>query len=283
MISELGDRAVLVDGTFSRKVRAEAIASGDPIGYLNARCHRFGLTTRRLLVLDTTSSDDGKPLHSLDRLHWHGIFEKRPGMSKKAFADLLRKVFGRAKNEETGRDMGARQFHIVGPDYTKGYSHNSVHAKGALGKLFYALRHAGTTYNDLGYNGDRGRREGPQSRMVCNAKAAGLAKGKASNFNKEIVLCDAASKRAGKAAFEAWVEAEKAGLVPVTAPRIKPLKKIGKTEQKRRNDLILQQKNAINGEFQDGPETPLAGAVLTTATATGAKGNMRRPGSKSRA
>lgn len=287
MITELGTRAVLVDGFFSKRVKAEAIASGDPIGYLNTRCHARGLKTRRLLVLDTTTSDNGVTLHTRYRLHFHGVFKLPEGMTIPEFIELLRKVFGRAKDETTGKDMGARQFEVVRPDYTKGYAHNSIHAKGALGKLFYALRHAGTTYNDLGFNGDRGRREGPKSRMAANTRAAGLAKGNASNFNKDIVMCDAVSKRAGKAMFETWVEAEQAALATRPAPRLKPVKKRrnkpGSAEKNSAKDLILLQKTAIIGEFQDGSETPLAGSALTTDAATGAKRNMRRPGTMSRA
>jgi len=210
MVADLGSRAFLVDGALGQKVKAEAIASGDPIGYLNARCHAKSLKTRRMFVLDTTSTEkSGKSLHSRDRLHFHGIFEKPVNMKKLAFVELLKAVFGDAK------PMGCRQLHIVRPDFAEGYSHKGVRGIGPIGKLFYALRHAGTTYNDLGYNGDNTHRMGPKERMSCNHQAEGLAKGSATNFNKHIVFCDSASKRAGKSAFDLWVETEKAA--PVSA------------------------------------------------------------------
>jgi hypothetical protein len=48
----------------------------------------------------------------------------------------------------------------------------------------------------------------------CNRKAARLAQGIPSNFTAEVVFADTASKRAGKGAFEAWVEAARQLLRP---------------------------------------------------------------------
>lgn len=265
LVAELGNRAVLVDGFLSNKVKAEAIASGDPIIYLNRRCHDKKLKTRRLLVLDTTSSDKTvNALHSKERMHFHGVFEKPKGMTVKAFEILLGEVCGLAET------MGERQFHVKPPNYKKGYSHNSVHGDGPIGKLFYALRHAGTTYNDLGFNGDRNRRSGPKERTTCNAKASGLAEGKASNFTKDIVLCDNGSKRAGQAAFQLWLAdeirihalpAKKSKSQPITA-RITPVprktagKKVSKSREISHKILILKGNLAMKGEFETGSNSP---------------------------
>ena len=81
---------------------------------------------------------------------------------------------------------------------------------GPLGKITYAMAHAGTTYHDLDLNDGKRSRSSSASRGGYNRKAAGLARGISSNFNADVVFCDNASKRAGKEAFDAWVKAEQA-------------------------------------------------------------------------
>jgi hypothetical protein len=106
--------------------------------------------------------------------------------------------------------MGRRQFHASSPDWTQHHSHNGACAVGPLGKLLYAIQHAGAMYNSLHLNEDGKRsRKAPRVRSQCNRKAAPVAQGIPSNFTAEVVFADTASKRAGKGAFEAWVKAER--------------------------------------------------------------------------
>ncbi len=108
--------------------------------------------------------------------------------------------------------MGQRQFHFTMPRWDQHYTHNDIQVFGPVGKMAYAMAHAGTTYHNLDLNEGKRSRSAPASRRACNRKASGLARGIPSNFNAEIVFCDNASKRAGKVAFEMWVKSERGRL-----------------------------------------------------------------------
>jgi hypothetical protein len=122
-------------------------------------------------------------------LHFHGFIELPRGWTRSSFERLLERVFGKA------RPMGKRQFHFSPPRWDQHYTFNDVQVTGPLGKLVYALAHAGTTYHNLGLN------DGKRSRSCPAARG---------NFNSAIVFVDSLSKRAGKEAFDAWVKAERA-------------------------------------------------------------------------
>ena len=82
-------------------------------------------------------------------------------------------------------------------------------AEGPLGKIMYAIAHAGSTYRSLDLNDGKWSRRCPRVRGQCNRTGSGLARGIPSNFAAEIIFCDHLSKRAGKEVFEAWVKAER--------------------------------------------------------------------------
>ena len=210
-----GAEVVQVDGHINVNLKKRALEhKGGVKRFFNKRCHDLRLTSRRVIVFDTvTTNRMGQRSSGRDKLHFHGAFELPAGWSRAALLRVLEKVFGRAAIE--GRWMGRRQFHASSPDWTQHHSHNGACAVGPLGKFLYAIQHAGATYNSLQLNEDGKRsRKAPSVRGQCNRKAARLAQGIPSNFTAEVVFADTASKRAGKGGFEAWVKAERELLPP---------------------------------------------------------------------
>lgn len=204
MFTDLGHRAVLIDGHVAQKRKAEALSDGAIKQFFNRRCHDVGLKGRRLVIFDTvTTRAMGGRGNSRARLHFHGVFEVPEGWSKAELLRRLERVFGRA------REMGRRQFHLSTIDWAKCSTHNGVTASGPLGKMLYAIKHAGSTYRCLDLNEGKRSRRAPPARGTCNRTADRLARGVPSNFNKDVVLCDTRSKQAGKEAFEGWLSAEK--------------------------------------------------------------------------
>lgn len=211
MVADLGDRAILVDGRISTRLCRLALASGNLKRFFNGRCHDAGLKTRRIIMFDTvTTGGMGGRGNKPELLHFHGLFEIPEGTNKQILQILLGKVFGKAES------LGRRQFHFSHPSWSEHYTHNGVQAKGAIGKMLYAVKNAGPTYRVLKLNEDERRsRATPKSRR-SNPDATRLAKAVPSNFNKKIVLCDHRSTRAGREAYEAWVSAERLRDQPVT-------------------------------------------------------------------
>ncbi|TAZ43539.1 hypothetical protein [Rhizobium ruizarguesonis] len=205
LFCDLKERATLVDGHINQHLKALAVSSGDVKGFFNRRCHDYGLTGRRLLIFDTvTTNDMGGRGSGASRLHFHAVMEELPGMPRKEFIRRLEMVFGRAFQ------MGQRQFHLSLPSWKQHFTFAGVQVHGPLGKIMYALKHAGSTYMSLGLNDDGKRsRKAPSSRRSCNRDAGRLAKGNPSHFNRAAVFFDRASKQAGERAFNAWVAAEK--------------------------------------------------------------------------
>ncbi|MGO7360166.1 hypothetical protein [Rhizobium ruizarguesonis] len=207
---------MLVDGHISQRLKAEAIASRDPKGFFNKRCHDYGLSGRRLIVYDTvTTNEMGGRGASAARLHFHGIIEQPDGMRREEFIGRLEAVFGRASV------MGKRQFHVTSPNWKNYFTFGGVQVHGPLGKLMYAIKHSGSAYVSLGLNeaGKRSRKA-PASRRACNRGAQRLAKSNPSHFNRAVVFFDRASKQAGERAFNAWVAAERAKRRPVPASTV---------------------------------------------------------------
>lgn len=219
MYADLGGRAVLIDGHASQRLKALAVASASIKQFFNRRCHDYGLKSRRMLIMDTvTTRAMGGRGNSRQRLHFHGVVELPEGWSKAQLIRVLQRIFGNA------REMGRRQFHLSGIDWNKRSTHNGVTASGPLGKMLYAIKHAGSTYRCLDLNEGKRSRRAPSYRRACNTASQRLAQGIPSNFNKAIVLCDTASKRAGKEGFEAWLRNERLSALPVTT-KIRGLKR----------------------------------------------------------
>jgi hypothetical protein len=211
LFADCGQAALFVDGHINDYVKVKALAyPGGVKAFFNRRFHDCDFKARRLIFFDTLAmKGPGRHGSGRDKLHFHGIFELPSGWRKADLQRLLGRVFG------TATAMGQRQFHFSVPDWEQFHTHNSVQVHGPLGKMIYAMAHAGTTYRSLDLNGDGNRsRKSPASRGSYNRKAAGLARGIPSNFNAEIVFCDHASKRAGKEAFDAWVKSERMALAP---------------------------------------------------------------------
>lgn len=209
---------MFVDGHISQRLKAQAIASGDVKGFFNRRCHDYGLSGRRMLVFDTvTTNEMGGRGSGAIRLHFHAVMEEPSGMTRKAFIERLEAVFGRAQI------MGQRQFHVTSPNWKNHFTFAGVQVHGPLGKLMYAIKHAGSTYMSLGLNEDGKRsRKAPASRRSCNRAAKRLAKSNPSHFNRAVVFYDRASKQSGEAAFKAWVAAERAKRRPVRSIPVDP-------------------------------------------------------------
>lgn len=202
---DLTQDVVFVDGLINDHVRRQAIESkGGVKQFFNRRFHDTGFKTRRVLIFDTlgTKKMEG-PGSGRHKLHFHAVIERPSGCSDATLKLLLGKIFGVVAN------VGRRQFHVSEPEWSKHYTHNGIQVIGPLGKVIYALTHAGTTYANLGLNGDKRSRRSPPSRGLCNCTATGLARGIPSNFVAGVVFCDHASRRAGKESFDAWVKVRK--------------------------------------------------------------------------
>ena len=206
LFAELGFEVVLVDGHINDYVKRDAVDDKRGVkGFFNRRFHDCGFKSRRVVIFDTyTTHKMGTRGSGRHKLHFHGAFELPFGWPKAELKRRLEKVFGKADV------MGRRQFQFSSPRDEQHYTHNDVRVTGALGKMIYAIAHAGATYENLGLNGGKRSRSSPPSRRSCNRKATGLAKGIPSNFNREIVFCDHLSKKAGKEAFNSWVKSEQA-------------------------------------------------------------------------
>ena len=207
MHAEAPKRVVLVDGRIADAVIAAAVSSGNQKRYINRLCHDRGLACRRLIVLDTKAT---KRMAAGERmrpgkanLHFHAILLLEEGQGRPWLAERLRRVFGVAPT------LGPRQFRFGEPDPTQHKTFSERQGHGVVGKLLYMLDHAGSTYATLGLNemGRRSRRA-PAYRSRCNGNAQGLAQGLPRNFLSGIVIWDSASKRAARAAFEAWVASD---------------------------------------------------------------------------
>jgi hypothetical protein len=204
LLADLGSRAVFVDGHIHDRVKLRALEAPDGVKrFFNRRFHDLGFKSRRVLFFDTLSTNRmGGRGSGRARLHFHGVFELPAGWTRADLKRLLAKVFGDAEA------MGRRQFHISEPRWDQHHTHNDVQVTGPLGKIIYAIAHAGTTYKDLGLNEGKRSRKSPASRGAVNRTAKGLARGIPSNFNSAIVFCDHISKSAimvvevGKAAEE---------------------------------------------------------------------------------
>jgi hypothetical protein len=204
LFADCGAKAVFVDGHINDVVKVKALSDPRGVkGFFNRRFHDFGFKVRRVIVFDTlTTRKMGSRGSSRARLHFHAIIELPHGWVKADLQRLLERAFGQAP------PMGKRQFHFSSPRWDQHFTHNAVQVTGPLGKLVYAMAHAGTTYRNLDLNDGKRSRSAPAARGRCNRKASGLARGIPSNFNADIVFCDSVSKRAGKEAFDAWVKAE---------------------------------------------------------------------------
>lgn len=215
MFADLGLRAVSIDGRMSNRVILQALAAIDAgqglKAFFNARCHDAGLTGRRFIVYDTRTSNGmivDRRGNSRARLHFHGIFEMPEKMTYKELRAILRKVFGNAAS------MTRYQLHIqpiIGPQEQPMLHHevNGVCGYGPMGKVFYALDHAGTSYATLGLNGDGKRSRSAPWQGAANRAGKRLAKGEPSNFNREVVFFDRLSGQLGREVFEAWIDREK--------------------------------------------------------------------------
>jgi hypothetical protein len=220
LFADCGTSAIFVDGHINDFVKVKAL--DDPRvkvkAFFNRRFHDLGFKFRRIIYFDTLATRSmGKRGSGRHRLHFHAIFELPPGWTKADLQRLLENVFGKAA------PMGQRQFHFSKPRWDQHHTHNEVQVNGPLGKLTYAMAHAGTTYHNLDLNDGKRSRSSPASRGRCNRKASALARGIPSNFNAEIVFCDHVSKRAGKEAFEAWVKSEQAMRRPQKTPESPPV------------------------------------------------------------
>jgi hypothetical protein len=201
---DCGQAGVFVDGHINEHVKARALDDPRGVkGFFNRRFHDLGFKARRVIFFDTLATRKmGRRASGRDKLHFHGIFELPRGWKKADLQKLLERVFGKAT------PMGQRQFHFSTPRWDQHHTHNDVQVNGPLGKMTYAMAHAGATYRSLDLNDGKRSRSSPASRGGCNRKAVGLARGIPSNFNAEIVFCDQVSKRAGKEAFDTWVKSE---------------------------------------------------------------------------
>lgn len=205
---DLGSEVVFVDGHINDFVKRGALlADGGVKQFFNRRFHDAGFKARRVIIFDTKGTRKmGGRGSGRDKLHFHAILERPFGWSDARLQSLLFKIFGNAG------PMGKRQFHFSKPKWNRRHSHNGVRAEGPIGKMMYAIAHAGTTYANLGLNDGKRSRRAPPSRGACNRTSEGIARGIPSNFTSNIVFIDAASKRAGKQDFAAWVRAERAKL-----------------------------------------------------------------------
>ena len=204
MFTDLGDRAIFVDGRIDLRLIEEAVESGNPKGFFNRRCHDKKLTSRRLILFDTVEKKGrGRTSSGKANLHFHAVFELPKGKREGQLQDQLKAVFGAALT------LGRRQFHVSSPDWSKRCSHNGVQIHGPLGKLAYMFDHAGATYSALGLNeGGKRSRRAPACRGANNRRGTGLARGIPSNFLAKILFYDRVSGQAAKETFEAWVRAE---------------------------------------------------------------------------
>jgi hypothetical protein len=189
------------------KTRGRAIPS-----FFNARCHDAGLKCRRLIIFDTVMTQSmGARANHKSRLHFHGLFELPQGWTLVRLKDVLRRVFGDAA------ELGKRQLHFdrastPSTEWKRHYTFNGSRANGPLGKVLYAIAHAGSTYRQLELN-----ESGKRSRTVpwqgsVNKTGSRLARGIPSNFNRKVVFYDQVSVRAGREAFDAWVKMHRARL-----------------------------------------------------------------------
>ncbi len=204
LFADLGPRVVFVDGNINDRVKLTALSAPAGVkGFFNRRLHDAGIKSRRVMVYDTfTTRKMGRRGSGRDKLHFHAAFELPDGWTQAELLRRLRKAFGNAGA------LGRRQFHVSAPRWDRHHSHNGVKAEGPIGKIMYAIAHAGATYRSLDLNNGKWSRRCPRVRGQCNRRASGLARGIPSNFAAGIIFCDHASKRAGKDAFEAWIKAE---------------------------------------------------------------------------
>jgi hypothetical protein len=214
MFTDLGPRAITVDGRMSRAMILRALRAMEggtsPTAFFNARCHDAGLTGRRLIVYDTKTNNDvvdGRG-NSRARLHFHGIFELPERRTFDQLRVMLRKVFGNAVEIERFQLRLKPIVSGVGQDVPH-YTLQSATAYGPMGKVFYALDHAGSTYATLGLNEAGKRSRSAPWQGAANRAGKRLAKGVPSNFNREVVFCDRESVQLGREAFEAWIDREK--------------------------------------------------------------------------
>jgi hypothetical protein len=212
MFTDLGPRAVFVDGHMNTVTKMRALESGNVKAFFNRRFHDTGMKTRRIVIFDTvtTKAMGGGRGNNIARLHFHGVFEMPAGTTQAGLRKKLARVFGHAG------EMGPHQFHFSPMSEEKFCSHNGVQASGPLGKVLYGIKHAGSSYRVLKLNEDGKRsRRAPAHRGADNRHSLRLARGIASNFNSDVVLIDNRSKDAGREAFEAWSKAERARANPV--------------------------------------------------------------------
>lgn len=202
MAAEDSSRLWLVDGRISTDTITCALSSkfASPKDYFAKRCHDKGLSCRRLIFLDTKSTNGmGKRANHKANLHFHAFLFLSEGETEKWLRQKLRCVFG------TAAALGAKQFKYSAPDNEKAYTFSDRKGAGAAGKLNYNLSHAGASHRALELNKDGKRsRKAPSWRRKYNKNSKGLAAGVPSNFLRNAI-CDTSSKQEGKKAFDAWV------------------------------------------------------------------------------
>lgn len=204
-----GGRVELIDIRIDQHLTHAAVSSGDPKGYFNKRWHGrmmpWATDIQRVLVYDakTTRAMGGRGTGA-SRLHVHGAFFIPNGRSVASFKRELEKVFG------APGAMGRRQMHSTKPDHKRHASHNGAQGRGAVGKMLYALNHAGATYASLKLNeGGKRSRRAPQSRSNCNRQSKRLAKGVGSNFTSKVTMIDNKTKRLSRNMFLDWIAHER--------------------------------------------------------------------------
>lgn len=204
-----GGQVVLIDIRIDLHLAHAAVTSGNPKGYFSKRWHDrmapWAANVSRVMVYDavTTRGMGGRGVGAA-RLHVHGAFFIPSGRSVAAFRRELEKVFGKPGK------LGRRQMHVGKPDHQRHFTFNGARGRGAIGKMLYAISHAGATYRSLGLNDDGKRsRCAPKSRGGCNKQSKRLAKGTGSNFAGKVVLIDHKTKRLSKELFENWITQER--------------------------------------------------------------------------
>ena len=204
LIALYGERATFVDGRISHALIGEAVRSGNVKAFFNRRFHDKGVAWQRLVYFQTVSSKrmgDRKPRRGLANLHFHALIIRPERQSNRQIRESLADVFGRAQGMRIDT-----QFCLKPADWEKSCCFKGFTASGPIGKLFYIQAGMAGTYNDLKLNADGKRsRRAPLERLRCNRHSLGLARGIPSHFNAKATLCDHASTKAGRHAFERWI------------------------------------------------------------------------------
>ena len=201
MIAQQGCEVVLVDGLIQTRLQTEALNyRRGPQAFFSQRCHDKGLTCRRMIFLDASSTRTLGPRATGEGIfHFHGIFLLEVGMTQKWLRKKLLAVFGKAGG------AARYQLRLGSPDGSRSHSYAGQRCSGATGKLAYMLGHVGTTCNRLRLNeGGKRSRKAPIRRARVNRAAGGLAKGNPSNFVASVLIWDTQTRRIARRAFDSW-------------------------------------------------------------------------------